>query len=76
MSNIETGVERMPLVLSHLVFVAGQSGRLKTIAISLVIAGDSFERYDIDALRLPPFLRARQIYNNGNKFNFDDDHTH
>src|SRR5699024_3458418 len=37
MSNIQTGAERMPHDLSHLGFLAGQSGRLITISTTPVI---------------------------------------
>src|SRR5438045_1476555 len=52
MSNIQTGAERMPHDLSHLGFLAGQIGRLITISITPVIAGDSFEIVAVGALSL------------------------
>src|SRR6266571_7588220 len=54
MSNIQTGAERMPHDLSHLGFLAGQIGRLITISVTPVIAGDSFEMDVVGALRLSP----------------------
>src|SRR2546430_1728957 len=58
MSNIKTGAERMPHDLSHLGFLAGQIGRLITIATTPVIAGDSFEMDAVGALRLSPLRRG------------------
>src|SRR2546430_1530906 len=58
MSNIQTGAERMPHDLSHLGFLAGQIGRLITISITPVIAGDSFELDAVGALRLSPLRRG------------------
>src|SRR5215213_11404132 len=54
MSKIQTGSERMRHDLSHLGFLAGQIGRLITIATTPVIAGDSFEMDAVGALRLSP----------------------
>src|SRR5207302_10257048 len=61
MSNIQTGDERMPHDLSHLGFLAGQIGRLITISITPVIAGDSFVMDAVGALRLSPLLRGLAI---------------
>src|SRR5437773_9861311 len=61
MSNIQTGAERTPHDLSHLGFLAGQIGRLITISTTRVIAGDSFERDAVGALRLSPLRRGRPI---------------
>src|SRR5260370_38633989 len=61
MSNIQTGAERMPHDLSHLGFLAGQIGRLITISITPVIAGDSFEMAAVGALRLSPLRRGLVI---------------
>src|SRR6266852_3842877 len=65
MSNIQTGAERMPHDLSHLGFLAGQSGRLITISTTPVIAGDSFEMDAVGALRLSPLRRGLAIYPTG-----------
>src|SRR5438445_12202814 len=61
MSNIPTGAERMPHDLSHLGFLAGQIGRLITISTTPVIAGDSFERDAVGALRFSPLRRGLAI---------------
>src|SRR3712207_4187151 len=61
MSNIQTGAERMPHDLSHLGFLAGQIGRLITISITPVIAGDSFEMDAVGTLRLSPLRRGLAI---------------
>src|SRR5690625_7994316 len=61
MSNIQTGVERMPHDLSHLGFLAGQIGRLITISTTPVIAGDSFEMDAVGTLRLSPLRRGHAI---------------
>src|SRR5437867_11584622 len=61
MSNIQTGAERMPHDLSHLGFLAGQIGRLITIATTPVIAGDSCEMDAVVALRLSPLRRRLAI---------------
>src|SRR5207249_1345733 len=61
MSNIQTGAERMRHDLSHLIFLAGQIGRLITISTNPVIAGDSFEMDDVGALRLSPLRRGLAI---------------
>src|SRR2546428_12064925 len=57
MSNMQTGAERMPHVLSHLGFLAGQIGRLITISPTPVIAGDFFEMDAVGALRISPLRR-------------------
>src|SRR5260370_1062924 len=61
MSNIHTGAERMPHVLSRLGFLAGQIGRLITISTTPVIAGDSCEMDAVGALRLSPLRRGLAI---------------
>src|SRR5205809_6376083 len=61
MSNIQTGAERMPHDLSHLGFLAGQSGRLITISTTPVIASDSFEMDAVVALGLSPLRRGLAI---------------
>lgn len=43
MSNVQTSAQRDRIDLSHLGFLSGQIGRLKTVSFSPVIAGDSFE---------------------------------
>src|SRR5712691_1139974 len=70
MSNIQTGAERMPHDLSHLGFLAGQSGRLITISTTPVIAGDSFEMEAVGALRLSPLSRGLAIDYTVEIFNF------
>src|SRR5256885_752418 len=61
MYNITTGAERMPHDLSHLGFLAGQIGRLITIATTRVIACYSFDMDAVGALRLSPLLRCLSI---------------
>src|SRR5258708_33040520 len=61
MSNIQTGAERVPHDLSHLVFLAGHIGRLITISTTPVIAGDSFKMAAVRALRLSPLRRSLAI---------------
>src|SRR2546427_459453 len=70
MSNIQTGAERMPHVLSHLCFLAGQSGRLITISTTPVIAGDYFEMDAVGALRLSPLRRGLAIDSTVDIFTF------
>src|SRR5690348_4180035 len=70
MSNIQTGVERMPHALSHLGFLAGQIGRLITISPTPVIAGDSFEMDAVGALRLSPLRRDLAIDSTVDIFTF------
>src|SRR5260370_42288925 len=76
MSNIQTGAARMPHVLSHLGFLAGQIGRLITISTTPVIAGDSFEMDAVGALRLSPLRRALAIYSTVGIFTFYLPHRH
>src|SRR5437588_12004055 len=71
MSNIQTGAERMPLVLSHLGFLAGQIGRLITISTTPVIAGDSFEVDAVRALRRSPLRRGVASDSTGEILTFD-----
>src|SRR5690625_5461825 len=70
MSNIQTGVERMPHVLSDLGFLAGQIGRLITISTTPVIACDFFEMDAVGALRLSPLRRCLAIYSTVDIFTF------
>src|SRR5438552_18857853 len=76
MSNIQTGAERMPHDLSHLGFLAGQSGRRITISTPPVIAGDSFEMGAVGALRLSPLRRGLAIVSTGGIFSFYAVHRH
>src|SRR2546422_11030908 len=76
MSNIQTGAERMPHDLSHLGFLAGQIGRLITISTTPVIAGDSFERDAVGALRLSPLRRGLPIASTVAIFTFYIPHRH
>src|SRR5207249_11696713 len=76
MSNIQTGAERMPHDLSHLGFLAGQIGRLITISTTPVIAGDSFERDAVGALRLSPLRRGLAIDSTVDIFTFYFLHRH
>src|SRR5690349_24185063 len=76
MSNIQTGAERMPHDLSHLGFLAGQIGRLITISTTPVIAGDSFERDAVGALRLSPLRRGLAIDSTVDIFTFYVPHRH
>src|SRR5688500_20366766 len=76
MSNIQTGAERMPHVLSHLGFLAGQIGRLITISSTPVVAGDSFEMDAVGALRLSPLCRGLAIDYTVDIFTFYFSHRH
>src|SRR5258707_15721349 len=76
MSNIHTGAERMPHDLSHLGFLAGQIGRLITIAPTPVIAGDSFEIDAVGALRLSPLRRGLAIDSTVDLFTVYVPHRH
>src|SRR2546421_717006 len=70
MSNIKTGADRMPYDLSHLVFVAGQVGRLITILITPVIAGKCFYLSVVVTLRLFQFRRRLTMKSTGDIFTF------
>ena len=61
MTNIQTGAERIPHDLSHLLYLAGQIGRLITISTTPVISGDSFEMDAVGALRLSPLSSGISI---------------
>src|SRR5258708_37982542 len=76
MSNIQTGAERMPHDLSHLGFLAGQIGRLITISITPVIAGDSFEMHSGVALRRSPLRRDVAIHSTVDIFSSYVPHLH
>src|SRR5579859_8282341 len=76
MSNIQTGAERMPHDLSHLGFLAGQIGRLITIATTPVIAGDSFEMEAVGALGLSSLRRGLAIDSTVDIFTFYVRHRH
>src|SRR5256886_105057 len=76
MSNIQTGAERMPHDLSHLGFLAGQIGRLITISTNPVIAGDSFGKDAVGALRLSPLKRGLAIDSTVDIFTFYVPHRH
>src|SRR2546430_15052510 len=76
MSNIYPGAERLPHVLSHLGFLAGQIGRLITISTTPVIAGDSFELVAVSALRLSPLRRGLAIDSTVDIFPFYVPHRH
>src|SRR5262247_4909491 len=70
MSNIQTCAEGMPHDLSHLGFLAGQIGRLITISTTPVIAGNSFERDAVGALRLSRLRRGLAIDSTVDIFTF------
>src|SRR4051812_49563294 len=76
MSNIQTGAERMPHVLSHLGFLAGQICRLITISTTPVIAGDSFEMDAVGSLLLSPLRRGLAIDSTVYIFTFYVPHRH
>src|SRR5260370_37291926 len=76
MSNIQTGPARMPHDLSHLGFLAGQSGSLITISTTPVIASDSFEMVAAGALRLSPLRRGLAIDSTVDIFTFYVPHRH
>src|SRR5579859_5675950 len=76
MSNLQTGAERMLHDPSHLGFLAGKIGRLITISITPVIAGDSFEMDAVGALRLSPLRRGLAIDSTVDIFTFYVPHRH
>src|SRR5207247_1189572 len=76
MSNIKTGAERMPHDLSHLLFLAGQTGRLITISTTPVIAGYYFEMDAVAALRLSPLRRGLAIDSTVDIFTLYVPHRH
>src|SRR5690349_19894583 len=76
MSNIQTGVERMPHDLSHLGFLAGQIGSLITISTTPVIAGDSFEMDAVASHRPSPLRRGLAIESTVVIFPFSVTHRH
>src|SRR2546430_11639358 len=76
MPNIQTGAERMPHDLSHLGFLAGQSGRLITISTTPVIAGDSFAIDAVGALRLSTLRRGLAIDSTVDIFTLYVPHRH
>src|SRR2546421_10074355 len=76
MSNIQTGAEGMPHDLSHVGFLAGQIARLITISTTPVIAGDSFEREAVGALRLSPLRGVLAIDSTVDIFTFYVLHRH
>src|SRR5215469_17325871 len=76
MSNIQTGAERMPHDLSHLVFLAGHVGRLIIISTTPVIAGDSFEMDAVGALCLSPLRRGLAMGSTVDIFTFYVPHRH
>src|SRR5438552_13789860 len=76
MANTRTGPERMPHDHSHLVYLAGQIGRLITISTPPVIAGDSFEMDAVGALRRSPLRRGLAIASTVDIFTFYVPHRH
>src|SRR3546814_1764774 len=75
-SNIQTGAWRIPHVLSHLGFLAGQIGLLITSSTTPVIAGDSFEMDAVGALRLSQLRRGLAIDSTVDIFTFYVPHRH
>ena len=76
MSNIQTGAERIPHDLSHLVFEAGKIGRLKVVSWTPVVAGDSFELDMVGAIRLSPLRRGLAVDSRVDLFTFYVPHRH
>src|SRR5438552_3351205 len=70
MSNIQTGAERMPHDLSHLAFLAGQTGRLISISTTRVIAGSSFAMAAVGSLRFSSLRRGVAIVSTVDIFTF------
>jgi len=58
---IQTGASRDTLDLTHLVFNAGNVGRLKGMSWTPVVAGDSIEIDAVGAIRLSPLRRGLAI---------------
>src|SRR4051794_28092597 len=76
MSNIQTGAERMPHVLSHRGFLAGPVAPLIPITTTPVIADDSFEMDVVGALPLSPWRRGVAIDSTVDIFTFYVPHRH
>src|SRR5262249_46363604 len=76
MSNIQTGAERMPHDLSHLVFLVGQVGSLITISTTPFFAGDSFVLDPVVDLRLSLLRRGLAIDSTVDIFTFYVPHRH
>lgn len=58
MSKVQTGAERTPHDLSHLIFSMGEIGRLQTLSTVNVIGGDSFQQNLVGSLKLSPLRRG------------------
>src|SRR5436305_15128567 len=76
MSTSRPGAERMPYDVSDLRFLAGQIGRLITIAAGPVIAGGPFAMAAVGALRLSPLRRGLAIDSTGDIFPLYVPHRH
>lgn len=70
MSNVQTSAQREAIDLSHLGFLSGQIGRLKTVSWTPVVAGDSFQLDTVGALRLSPLRRGLAIDSTVDYFTF------
>jgi hypothetical protein len=76
MSIAETGADRTPHDLSHLVFSCGKLGRLMTLSTVPVLPGDSFEQDLTGSLRLSPLRRGLAVDSMVDIFTFYIPHRH
>src|SRR5258706_246991 len=76
MSNIQTGSQRIPYVLSYICFLADQTGRFITFSTTPVVAGASFDIDAVRALRLLPLRRGLAIDSTVDIFTFYVPHRH
>lgn len=76
MSNVDTSAERDMCDLSHFVYSTGAIGRLKTLSIQPVVAGDSYQLDLVGAFRLAPFRRGLSVDSCVDIFTFYVPHRH
>lgn len=76
MSIAQTSSGRSPHDLSHLIFSAGQIGRLQTLSVVPVIAGDSYSQNLTAALKLSPLRRGLTMDSVVEVFTFYVPHRH
>src|SRR5260370_131902 len=76
MPNLQTHAQRMPHDLSHLGFLAGQTGRLITISPTLINVRIYLQIHAVGALRLSPLRRGLAIDSTVDIFTFYVPHRH